>query len=178
VQAYFRTYKLPITISRCSNNYGPFHFPEKLIPLVFNRAMNNQSIPIYGKGQNIRDWLYVKDHCEAIDLIIRKGKLGEVYNIGGHNEKSNLDVVTAILDYLNKPFSLISYVVDRAGHDLRYAIDPSKISYELGWFPKTKFEIGIRSTIEWYKANQQWTSSVISGDYLEFYKKNYKGHSK
>jgi dTDP-glucose 4,6-dehydratase len=178
VQAYHRTYNLPITISRCSNNYGPFHFPEKLIPLVISRAINNEQIPVYGKGENIRDWLYVEDHCEAIDLIIRDGKVGEVYNIGGHNEKTNLEVVKMILKNLNKPETLIYYVKDRAGHDLRYAIDPSKISKELGWLPKTTFEKGIKLTIEWYINNQKWLNSVISGDYLDFYQKNYKDVTK
>jgi len=174
VQAYHRTYNLPVTISRCSNNYGPYHFPEKLIPLVISKVLNNQSIPVYGKGENIRDWLYVDDHCEAIDLIIKKGNIGEVYNIGGHNEKTNLEVVKLILKYLNKPETLISYVKDRAGHDLRYAIDPSKISKELGWLPKTNFDAGIKLTIDWYFNNQDWLRSVISGEYLDYYKKNYR----
>jgi dTDP-glucose 4,6-dehydratase len=173
VQAYHRTYKLPITISRCSNNYGPYHFPEKLIPLVISRAMKHESIPVYGKGENVRDWLYVEDHCEAIDLIIRKGIVGEVYNIGGHNEKTNLDVVKLILRHLGKPETLIAYVTDRAGHDLRYAIDPSKISKELGWMPKTKFDDGIKLTIDWYLMNQEWTQSVLSGEYQSFFKKHY-----
>lgn len=173
VQAYHLTYKLPITISRCSNNYGPYHFPEKLIPLVISRALNNESIPVYGKGENVRDWLYVQDHCEAIDLIIRKGKVGEVYNVGGHNEKSNLEVVKFILHHLHKPESLIVYVNDRAGHDLRYAIDPTKITNALGWYPKTKFENGIKFTIDWYIKNQEWTRSVLSGEYQSFFEKNY-----
>jgi dTDP-glucose 4,6-dehydratase len=173
VQAYHRTYKLPVTISRCSNNYGPYHFPEKLIPLVISRAMKHESIPVYGKGENVRDWLYVEDHCEAIDLIIRKGNVGEVYNIGGHNEKTNLDVVKLILRHLDKPETLISYVTDRAGHDLRYAIDPAKISKQLGWTPKTKFENGIKLTIDWYVKNQAWTKSVLSGEYQFFFKKHY-----
>jgi dTDP-glucose 4,6-dehydratase len=173
VQAYHRTYKLPVTISRCSNNYGPYHFPEKLIPLVISRAMKHESIPVYGKGENVRDWLYVEDHCEAIDLIIRKGKVGEVYNIGGHNEKTNLEVVKLILRHLGKPETLIAYVTDRAGHDLRYAIDPSKIAKELGWTPKTKFDDGIKLTIDWYVKNQAWTQSVLSGDYQSFFDKHY-----
>jgi dTDP-glucose 4,6-dehydratase len=173
VQAYHRTYKLPVTISRCSNNYGPYHFPEKLIPLVISRAMKHESIPVYGKGENVRDWLYVEDHCEAIDLIIRKGKVGEVYNIGGHNEKTNLEVVKLILRHLGKPETLIAYVTDRAGHDLRYAIDPAKISKELGWMPKTKFDDGIKLTIDWYVKNQAWTQSVLSGDYQSFFNKHY-----
>lgn len=173
VQAYYRTYKLPITISRCSNNYGPYHFPEKLIPLVISRALKNEIIPVYGKGENIRDWLYVIDHCEAIDLIIRKGKIGEVYNIGGHNEKTNIEVVKVILKNLNKTENLITYIKDRAGHDLRYAIDPSKISIELGWTPKTKFNDGINQTIDWYLKNQEWTNSVLSGKYQTFFDKQY-----
>jgi dTDP-glucose 4,6-dehydratase len=173
VQAYHRTYKLPVTISRCSNNYGPYHFPEKLIPLVISRAMKDESIPVYGKGENVRDWLYVEDHCEAIDLIIRKGTIGEVYNIGGHNEKTNLEVVKLILKHLQKTESLITYVTDRAGHDLRYAIDPSKINKALGWTPKTKFENGIQLTIDWYVKNQAWTQSVLSGEYQSFFEKHY-----
>jgi dTDP-glucose 4,6-dehydratase len=173
VQAYHRTYKLPVTISRCSNNYGPYHFPEKLIPLVISRAMKHESIPVYGKGENVRDWLYVEDHCEAIDLIIRKGNVGEVYNIGGHNEKTNLEVVKLILRHLGKPETLIAYVTDRAGHDLRYAIDPSKIAKELGWMPKTKFDDGIKLTIDWYIKNQAWTQSVLSGEYQSFFDKHY-----
>jgi dTDP-glucose 4,6-dehydratase len=173
VQAYHRTYKLPITISRCSNNYGPYHFPEKLIPLVISRAMKDESIPVYGKGENVRDWLYVEDHCEAIDLIIRKGTIGEVYNIGGHNEKTNLEVVKLILKHLQKTESLITYVTDRAGHDLRYAIDPTKIYKALGWTPKTKFENGIQLTIDWYVKNQAWTQSVLSGEYQSFFEKHY-----
>ncbi len=173
VQAYHRTFKLPVSISRCSNNYGPYHFPEKLIPLVISRALKNESIPIYGKGENIRDWLYVEDHCEAIDLIIRKGTVGEVYNVGGHNEKTNLEVVKLILKHLQKPESLITYVTDRAGHDLRYAIDPTKISKALGWSPKTKFENGIKITIDWYLNNQAWTKSVLSGEYQSFFDKHY-----
>ncbi len=173
VQAYFRTFKLPVTISRCSNNYGPYHFPEKLIPLVISRALKNEIIPVYGKGENIRDWLYVEDHCEAIDLIIRNGNIGEVYNVGGHNEKSNLEVVKLILKHLQKPESLIKFVSDRAGHDLRYAIDPSKILNSLGWIPKTKFEDGVKITIDWYVKNQSWTQSVLSGDYQTFFDKHY-----
>jgi dTDP-glucose 4,6-dehydratase len=173
VQAYHRTYTLPITISRCSNNYGPYHFPEKLIPLVITRALKNETIPVYGKGENVRDWLYVEDHCEAIDLIIRNGTVGEVYNIGGHNEKSNLEVVKLILQHLQKPEKLISYVTDRAGHDLRYAIDASKIKNALGWTPKTNFENGIKLTIDWYMKNQAWTQSVLSGEYQSFFEKHY-----
>lgn len=166
VQAYHKTYALPITISRCSNNYGPYHFPEKLIPLMIVNALNNKDLPVYGKGENIRDWLYVKDHCSAIDLIIHKGSIGEVYNIGGHNEKNNLEVVKIILKELNKDDSLIKYVTDRAGHDLRYAIDPTKINNELGWLPETKFDDGIKLTINWYLENKDWWENIISGDYL------------
>jgi dTDP-glucose 4,6-dehydratase len=174
VQAYYRTFKLAVTISRCSNNYGPYHFPEKLIPLAISRAIKNEIIPIYGKGENIRDWLYVEDHCEAIDLIMRKGKVGEVYNIGGHNEKTNIEVVKVILKQLNKPETLIKFVTDRAGHDLRYAIDPTKIYNELGWIPKTKFDDGIKLTLDWYLQNLDWVNSVISGAYIEFNNLNYK----
>ena len=154
--AYSRTYKMPITISRCSNNYGPYHFPEKLIPLMIISAMQDKPLPVYGKGENIRDWLYVTDHCSAVDMIMRKGTPGEIYNIGGHNERRNIDVVKAILKELNKPESLIEYVTDRPGHDLRYAIDPTKISNELGWLPETNFEDGLRKTVQWYRDNPEW----------------------
>lgn len=174
VLAYSRTYQLPVTITRCSNNYGPYHFPEKLIPLVISRALNNESIPVYGKGENVRDWLYVEDHCSAIDLVIRKGREGQVYNIGGHNEKSNLDVVKAILAYLGKPESLITYVKDRPGHDMRYAIDPAKIHKELGWLPATKFEDGIRKTIDWYLENKEWWQNIISGEYQNYFDNMYR----
>lgn len=173
VQAYHRTFGLPITISRCSNNYGPYHFPEKLIPLMISRALNDESLPIYGKGENVRDWLYVGDHCTAIDLILHKGKAGEVYNIGGHNEKTNLEVVKTILKELEKPESLITYVKDRAGHDMRYAIDPSKTRRELGWEPTTLFEEGIKMTIRWYLDNRSWWENILSGDYKDYYKKMY-----
>jgi dTDP-glucose 4,6-dehydratase len=173
VQAYHRTYGLPVTISRCSNNYGPYHFPEKLIPLIISRALNNESLPVYGKGENIRDWLYVGDHCTAIDLILHKGKEGEVYNIGGHNEKTNLEVVKSILKELGKPESLITYVKDRAGHDMRYAIDPSKTRSELGWEPTTLFDEGIKKTIEWYLNNRCWWENIISGAYKDYYEKMY-----
>lgn len=169
VLAYYRTYKLPVTITRCSNNYGPYHFPEKLIPLVISRALNNETVPVYGKGENVRDWLYVEDHCAAIDLVIRKGKEGRVYNIGGHNEKSNLEVVKTILHQLGKPESLISYVTDRPGHDMRYAIDPSKIHAELGWLPETCFEDGIKKTIKWYLENKEWWQNIISGEYQNYF---------
>lgn len=168
VQAYHRTFGLPITISRCSNNYGPYHFPEKLIPLMIKNALADQSLPVYGKGENIRDWLHVYDHCTAIDLIIHNGRIGEVYNIGGHNERTNIDVVKTILKVLNKPESLIKYVTDRKGHDLRYAIDPRKIENELGWKPKFDFDNGIRQTINWYLDNQDWVNHIISGEYLRF----------
>jgi len=173
VQAYHRTYGLPISISRCSNNYGPYHFPEKLIPLVISRALNNESIPVYGKGENVRDWLYVTDHCKAIDMIVREGRDGEVYNIGGHNEKTNLEVVKTILKALDKPESLITYVTDRPGHDLRYAMDPTKITTELGWKPEYDFESGIQETIKWYLDNEEWWSRIINGEYKNYYDKMY-----
>lgn len=173
VQAYHRTFKVPVTISRCSNNYGPYHFPEKLIPLMIVNAMHEKQLPVYGKGENVRDWLYVEDHCSAIDLILRKGTVGEVYNIGGHNEKSNLEVVKTIIHELGKSEDLINYVTDRPGHDMRYAIDPTKIHKELGWEPTTKFADGIKQTIEWYLNNKQWWSRIISGEYQNYYKKMY-----
>lgn len=165
VLAYYRTYGLPITISRCSNNYGPYHFPEKLIPLMITNALENKRLPVYGKGENVRDWLYVEDHCEAIDLIVHKGRVGEIYNIGGHNERTNLSVVKGILSILGKDESLIEYVTDRPGHDLRYAIDPTKISKELGWLPKTSFEEGIKKTVQWYLDNKEWWQHILSGEY-------------
>lgn len=174
VQAYYRTYGLPVSISRCSNNYGPYHFPEKLIPLMILKARKNELLPVYGKGENVRDWLYVEDHCKAIDLIIHKGKIGEVYNIGGHNERTNLEVVLAILKELGKPETLIKYVTDRPGHDMRYAIDPTKIIKELGWEPSRKFEDGLKETIKWYLENEEWTNDIINGEYLEYMKKQYK----
>ena len=163
-----RTYGLPVTVSRCSNNYGPYQFPEKLIPLMIQKALNDESLPVYGNGLNVRDWLYVDDHCSAIDLIIHKGREGEVYNIGGHNEKQNIEVVKTILERVGKPESLITYVKDRAGHDLRYAIDPKKIHEELGWLPETKFADGIKSTIDWYLANTKWMDDIKSGEYAKF----------
>ena len=172
--AYYRTYKTPITISRCSNNYGPYHFPEKLIPLIITRALANKKLPVYGEGLNVRDWLYVKDHCSAVDLILHNGTLGEIYNIGGHSEKTNISVVKTILEQLNKPESLIEYVKDRAGHDLRYAIDASKIFNELGWKPETCFDDGIKATIDWYLNNREWWEDILSGEYKEYYKKMYK----
>lgn len=172
--AYKRTYDMPITISRCSNNYGPYHFPEKLIPLMIINALNDKKLPVYGKGENVRDWLYVEDHCKAIDLIIHNGTVGEIYNIGGHNEKKNIDIVKIILKELNKPKSLITYVTDRKGHDLRYAIDPTKIHNELGWLPETKFDDGIKKTIKWYLENEKWWKNIISGEYQDYYEKMYK----
>lgn len=171
--AYCRTYQMPITISRCSNNYGPYQFPEKLIPLIIANALNDKPLPVYGTGENIRDWLYVEDHCKAIDMILEHGKTGEVYNIGGHNERTNIDVVKTILKYLNKPETLITYVGDRKGHDLRYAIDPEKITTELGWTPETSFDVGIVKTIEWYLENKSWWENIISGEYKDYYKKMY-----
>ena len=171
--AYHRTYGLPVTISRCSNNYGPYQFPEKLIPLMIANALADKPLPVYGTGENVRDWLYVEDHCRAIDMILENGKVGEVYNIGGHNERSNLDVVKTILKQLGKPESLITFVGDRKGHDLRYAIDSSKIHGELGWLPETKFDDGIRQTIDWYLNNESWWKNIISGDYMEYYEKMY-----
>ena len=167
VGAYVRTFQLPATISRCSNNYGPYQFPEKLIPLMIARAMAHQPLPVYGKGENIRDWLYVEDHCAAVDSIIRRGKAGETYNIGGHNERSNLDVVKTILRELGETESLITFVADRPGHDLRYAIDPEKIRRELGWQPATSFQDGIRATVQWYRNHQDWWQEILSGRYAE-----------
>lgn len=174
VQAYYRTYKLPVTISRCSNNYGPYHLPEKLIPLMIANALNDKKLPVYGKGENVRDWLYVEDHCSAIDLIIRKGKIGEVYNIGGHNERTNLEVVKTIIKELGKSEDLIEFVTDRPGHDRRYAIDPTKIHNELGWLPATKFDDGIKKTIEWYLTHKFWWKKIVSGEYKDYYDKMYK----
>lgn len=162
VMAYHRTYGLPVTISRCSNNYGPYQFPEKLIPVMIANALNDKPMPVYGRGENVRDWLYVEDHCKAIDLIIHNGKVGEVYNIGGHNEMKNIDIVKLICKELNKSESLIAYVADRKGHDMRYAIDPTKIHNELGWLPETKFTDGIKKTIKWYLENRKWLGEVIS----------------
>ena len=173
VLAYHRTYRLPATVSRCSNNYGPYHFPEKLIPLMISRALADQTLPVYGNGENVRDWLYVEDHCAAIDLILRNGADGEVYNIGGHNERTNLEVVKTILRELGKPESLITYVKDRPGHDLRYAIDPEKIHRELGWLPKTDFDEGIRKTIDWYLQNRPWWQHILAGEYRDYYERMY-----
>lgn len=173
VMAYYRTYGLPVTISRCSNNYGPYHFPEKLIPLMIANALADEPLPVYGNGENVRDWLYVEDHCRAIDLIIHAGKVGEVYNVGGHNEKRNIDIVRIICRELGKPESLIVHVEDRKGHDRRYAIDPAKIHRELGWLPETKFEDGIKKTIKWYLEHKKWWQDIINGEYQEYYAKMY-----
>ena len=173
VLAYHRTFKLPVTISRCSNNYGPYHFPEKLIPLMIANCLNDKPLPVYGKGENVRDWLYVEDHCRAIDMIIHDGRVGEVYNIGGHNERTNLQVVETIIDALGKSRDLIQYVTDRPGHDMRYAIDPTKIHDELGWEPTTKFDDGIKKTIDWYLNNKSWWEKIISGEYQNYYDKMY-----
>ena len=171
--AYCRTYGLPVTVSRCSNNYGPWQFPEKLIPLMINNAMHDKPLPVYGQGLNVRDWLYVEDHCKAIDLIIRNGQPGEVYNVGGHNEKANIEIVKIILAELGKPESLITYVADRKGHDQRYAIDPTKIRTELGWKPETMFAEGIKKTIRWYLDHQSWLEDVTAGDYRTYYEQMY-----
>ena len=173
VMAYHRTYKIPTTISRCSNNYGPYHFPEKLIPLMIINALSDKKLPVYGDGKNVRDWLYVEDHCRAIDLILQKGRVGEVYNIGGHNERANIDVVKTILKELGKPEDLIEHVTDRKGHDRRYAIDPTKIHTELGWEPETKFEDGIKKTVKWYLEHRDWWMGIISGDYQTYYERMY-----
>lgn len=173
VLAYHRTYSLPVTISRCSNNYGPYHFPEKLIPLMIVNCLNDKPLPVYGEGKNVRDWLYVEDHCKAIDLIVHKGRIGEVYNVGGHNEMRNIDIVKLIIRELGKDESLITYVTDRKGHDLRYAIDPTKIHNELGWLPETKFADGIKKTIKWYLENKSWWEEIISGEYQNYYEDMY-----
>ena len=173
VMAYHRTFGLPVTISRCSNNYGPYQFPEKVIPLMILRALKDETLPVYGKGENVRDWLYVKDHCRAIDLILQKGRVGEVYNIGGHNERTNLEMVHTILDRLQKPESLIRFVTDRPGHDLRYAIDPTKIETELGWEPEYNFDTGIAQTIDWYVENESWWKNVVSGEYSKYFESMY-----
>ena len=173
VLAYARTFRLPVSITRCSNNYGPYHFPEKLIPLMISRALADESLPVYGTGENVRDWLYVEDHCAAIDLVMRKGREGEVYNVGGHNERTNLEVVKTILRELGKPESLITYVKDRPGHDRRYAIDPTKIHTELGWLPQTSFDEGIKRTIRWYLEHRKWWEDILAGDYQDYYEKMY-----
>ena len=173
--SYHRTYGLPVTISRCSNNYGPYHFPEKLIPLMIINALKGKSLPVYGQGINVRDWLYVEDHCRAVDLILHNGRIGEVYNVGGHNEMRNIDIVRIILRQLGKSEDLITFVEDRKGHDLRYAIDPHKISSELGWLPETTFEEGIRKTIKWYLDNESWWQEIIDGEYQDYYERMYSG---
>ena len=171
--AYYRTYGLKVTVSRCSNNYGPYHFPEKLIPLMIVNALHDKPLPVYGKGLNVRDWLYVEDHCRAIDMILRKGRPGEVYIVGGHNEMRNIDIVKLIIKELGKSEDLITYVTDRKGHDLRYAIDPTKIHNELGWLPETKFLDGIKKTIKWYLEHRSWWEEIISGEYQDYYEKMY-----
>lgn len=171
--AYYRTYGLPVTISRCSNNYGPYQFPEKLIPLMINNALHDKPLPVYGEGLNVRDWLFVNDHCYGILAVLEKGKVGEVYNLGGHNEKANIDIVKIILKELNKPESLITYVADRKGHDQRYAIDPSKANKELGWGPTTMFNEGIKKTIQWYLNNREWMDECTSGNYMKYYEEMY-----
>ena len=173
VMAYHDTYHMPVTITRCSNNYGPYHFPEKLIPLIINNILEGKKLPVYGKGENVRDWLYVEDHCKAIDLVVREGRDGQVYNVGGHNEMKNIDIVKIICKELGKPESLITFVGDRKGHDMRYAIDPTKIHNELGWLPETKFADGIKKTIQWYLDNKEWWETIISGEYQNYYEKMY-----
>lgn len=181
VKAYADTYKLPVNITRCSNNYGPYQFPEKLIPLMINNVLQHKDLPVYGDGLQVRDWLYVDDHCKAIDMVIQGGRLGEVYNIGGHNERTNIDIVKTIINYIKQNVDgtvgehLIKHVADRKGHDRRYGIDPSKIKDELGWFPETPFEAGIVKAIEWYLANKDWLESVTSGAYKEYYERMYRG---
>ena len=171
--AYFRTFGLPVTISRCSNNYGPYQFPEKLIPLMIANCLSDSPLPVYGKGLNVRDWLYVEDHCRAIDLILMEGTPGEIYNVGGHNEMRNIDIVKRICKELGKPESLITYVTDRKGHDLRYAIDPSKIRDELGWLPETRFEDGIVKTVRWYLDHREWWGEIVTGEYRTYYERMY-----
>ena len=180
VKAYFDTYKMPVNTTRCSNNYGPYQFPEKLIPLLINNCLNHKHLPIYGDGMNIRDWLYVEDHCKAIDIIINSGTVGEIYNIGGHNERTNLQIVKTIINYLNEKVDkgitekLITYVEDRKGHDQRYGIDPTKIKDELGWYPETSFEIGIKNTIKWNLDNKDWMNNITTGEYENYYKSMYE----
>lgn len=193
VMAYMETYHMPINITRCSNNYGAYQFPEKLIPLIINNVLQGKSLPVYGDGMNVRDWLYVEDHCKGIDIVLEKGRLGEVYNIGGFNEETNINIVKLIIDIISKimkneveyrkilktdleniNYNLITYVQDRLGHDARYAIDPSKIVKELGWYPETPFVIGIEKTIRWYLDNQEWLENVTSGDYQKYYEVMYK----
>jgi dTDP-glucose 4,6-dehydratase len=173
VRAYHETFGLPVNITRCSNNYGPFHFPEKLIPLMIINALNDKELPIYGDGLNIRDWLHVEDHCQAIDLVLHNGRVGEVYNVGGNNERTNIEIVKTILKQLGKPESLMKFVKDRPGHDRRYAIDATKLRTELGWSPKYNFETGIEQTVNWYLNNQEWWENIISGEYQEYLKSQY-----
>lgn len=173
VRAYHETYGLPVNITRCSNNYGPYHFPEKLIPLIISNALEDKKLPVYGDGLNVRDWLYVEDHCRAIDVVLHKGKIGEVYNVGGFNEKTNIEIVKLVLQHLGKPETLITYVKDRLGHDRRYAIDSSKIKADLGWEPQVMFDEGIAKTIKWYLENQQWLENTKNGDYVNYYKQHY-----
>ena len=173
VMAYHRTFGIPVTISRCSNNYGPYQFPEKLIPLIISRALADEELPVYGTGENVRDWLHVSDHCVAIDLILEKGRVGEVYNIGGHNERTNLEVVKTILKALDKPESLIRFVKDRPGHDRRYAIDPTKMETELGWKPQYVFDTGMKQTIQWYLDNKEWWEHIVNGEYTKYFEKMY-----
>lgn len=174
VRAYHETFGMPINITRCSNNYGPYQFPEKLIPLMINNCLNDKDLPVYGDGMQIRDWLHVKDHCTGIDTVLHKGKDGEVYNIGGNNEKANIEIVKLIIENLGKSEDLIKHVQDRPGHDRRYAIDNTKITTELGWSPSYTFEQGIKETIEWYLANEEWMSKIVSGDYMNYYNEMYK----
>lgn len=179
VKAYGDTFKMPINITRCSNNYGPYQFPEKLIPLLINNCLQHKNLPVYGDGMNIRDWLYVEDHCKAIDMVINNGRLGEVYNVGGHNERTNIQIVKTVIGYINEYVdkevteNLIKYVEDRKGHDKRYGIDPSKIKEELGWYPETTFEVGIVKTIQWYLDNKEWMKHVTSGEYQSYYNSMY-----
>jgi len=173
VSAYHETFGMNVNITRCSNNYGPYHFPEKLIPLMVTNALEGKELPIYGDGKNVRDWLHVKDHCAAIDLVIHKGEPGEIYNVGGHNERTNNEIVHLIVEKLNAPKELIKFVEDRLGHDRRYAIDPTKLTTELGWKPKYTFDTGIVETIQWYLDNQDWWKSIKSGDYVNYYNKQY-----
>jgi dTDP-glucose 4,6-dehydratase len=180
-KAYFDTYKMPINITRCSNNYGPYQFPEKLIPLLINNCLSHKNLPVYGDGLNVRDWLYVEDHCKAIDMVINSGRIGEVYNVGGHNERTNIQIVKTVINYLNESVDkeiteeLIKYVEDRKGHDRRYGIDPTKIKDELGWYPEATFEVGIKKTIQWYLNNKDWMKRVTSGEYQNYYSKMYEG---
>lgn len=179
VKAFHDTYNMPVNITRCSNNYGPYQFPEKLIPLIINNCINHKALPVYGDGLNIRDWLFVEDHCKAIDMVINKGRIGEVYNIGGHNERKNIEIVNTVIKYLNENYDsniterLIKHVTDRKGHDRRYAIDPGKIKQEIGWYPETCFEDGIKKTIKWYLDNKKWVDNVTAGGYKNYYEKMY-----